>query len=366
MGKLKSLFRGEDAAKRKSLEGRLGHELSAKLIDHLGVDAALTLAENAVAEAQARWARFSARREELSEQEQQEYDRATAASGTVTIATRAAFITEFMAQKVLSDDDWQEYLEGGKEKADASPEERIVFTKTFVAEKIAGSVASRSIISANLPQDRNLYLDLGARLFLTLAGPGAVTVTKSHTPGGTASHRGVEFDNDGRVANVSLPVGSWNLEQRGQARYHTQRADSLLHATQLLDSVASVPENTYYVVETPDGALCRDVFGFYTEAPLNTIGLALAASQQASETVESVSLTAFGDAMKSQMSVAQLRHHGHYANFVLLMECGLCGYKSPVETQAGPMQRQCYCCGATNTTTRGNVTVNLGSSSVEI
>jgi len=179
-------------------------------------------------------------------------------------------------------------------------------------------------------------------------------------------HGGVEFDVDGKVAKVDLPAGRWTLDDRGSARYYTQRANSLLHAAELLTAVPSVPEQTYYVVETPNGSLCRDIFGFYTEAPIETSGLKLENPQPALGTVESLSLTAYGDAMKSQLSVAQLRGQGQYANFVLLMECGQCGYKSPVETQAGPMTRQCYCCGATNNTTRGNINVNLGPNMIEI
>jgi HEAT repeat protein len=176
----------------------------------------------------------------------------------------------------------------------------------------------------------------------------------------------VEFDAEGKVSKVDVPAGEWAVEQRGQTHYCTQQAPSLLHATEMLKAVLSVPELTYYIVETPDGALCRDMLGFYTEGPIKTSGLTLHTSQPASDTVESLSLTAFGDAMKSQASVAQLKQQGNYANFILLMECGRCGYKSPVETQAGPMERECYCCGATNKTTRGTINVMLGSGMAEI
>jgi hypothetical protein len=176
----------------------------------------------------------------------------------------------------------------------------------------------------------------------------------------------VEFDAEGKVTTVDVPVGQWVFEQSGQNRYYTDRGTSLLHATELLKAVLSVLELTYYTVETPDGALSRDMFGFYTEAPLKTSGLTLLTSEPVSDTVESLSLTAYGDPMKSQLSVAQLKLQGHYANFILLMECGRGGYKSPVETQPGPMERECYCCGAKNKTSRGTITVALGSTSVEI
>lgn len=176
----------------------------------------------------------------------------------------------------------------------------------------------------------------------------------------------VEFDNEGKVTNVVMPGGKWDLQQSGNNRYYTQRGRSLLHATELLKAVRSVPGLTYYTVDTPDGALGRDIFGFYTEAPIKTGGLVLETSAPASKTVQAVSLTAFGDAMKSQTAVAQLKQAGRYANFVLLMECGRCGYKSPVETQEGDMERQCYCCGATNACFRASINVFLGSNMVNI
>jgi hypothetical protein len=176
----------------------------------------------------------------------------------------------------------------------------------------------------------------------------------------------VEFDADGKVSEIDVPVGEWTVDQRGQNRYCTQSGNSLLHATELLMAVGSVPELTYYTVETADGALSRDTFGFYTEGPIKTSGLTLVSSAPVPDTVESLSLTAYGDAMKSQLSVAQLQRQGQYANFILLMECGRCGYKSPVETQAGAMERECYCCGATNKTSRGTINVYAGSSPVKI
>jgi hypothetical protein len=176
----------------------------------------------------------------------------------------------------------------------------------------------------------------------------------------------VEFDADGQVTKIDVPVGEWTVDQQGQNRYYTQRGNSLLHATELLKAVGSVPELTYYTVETADGALSRDTFGFYTEGPIKTSGLTLVSSAPVPDTVESLSLTAYGDPMKSQLSVAQLKQQGHYANFILLMECGHCGYKSPVETQAGAMERECYCCGSMNETSRGTINVGVGSSMVEI
>lgn len=176
----------------------------------------------------------------------------------------------------------------------------------------------------------------------------------------------VEFDANGKVIRVNMQGGRWEEKRSGQSRYYTQRGRSLLHATEILKAVSSIPEQTYYVVETPDGALGRDMFGFYTEAPIKTKRLTLETSAPVRKQVESGSLTAFGDAMKSQTSVAQLKSAGEYATFVLLMECGHCGYKSPVETKAGDFKRQCYACGAINKSQRGTINVFVGSNMVQI
>jgi hypothetical protein len=158
----------------------------------------------------------------------------------------------------------------------------------------------------------------------------------------------------------------WEEKRSGQNRYCTQRGRSLWHATEILKAVGSIPGQTYYAVETPDGTLGRDTFGFYTEAPIKTNGLRLETSAPAPGPVDSVSLTAFGDAMMSQTAVAQLKSAGEYAVFVLLLECGHCGYKSPVETKAGDIERQCYACGAVNRTHRGTINVFVGSKMVQI
>jgi len=70
--------------------------------------------------------------------------------------------------------------------------------------------------------------------------------------------------------------------------------------------------------------------------------------------------------MKGQTAVAQLKSAGQYAAFVLLLECGHCGYKSPVETKAGDFERQCYACGAINKSHRGTINVFLGSKMVQL
>lgn len=176
----------------------------------------------------------------------------------------------------------------------------------------------------------------------------------------------IEFDVNGKVTRIDMQGGRWEEKRSGQNHYFTQRGRSLLHATEILKAVPSISGQTYYAVETPDGTLGRDMFGFYTEVPIKTSGLRLETSAPVRGLVESVSLTAFGDAMKSQTAVAQVKSAGQYAAFVLLLECGHCGYKSPVETKAGDLERQCYACGATNKSHRGTINLFLGSKMVQI
>jgi hypothetical protein len=65
-------------------------------------------------------------------------------------------------------------------------------------------------------------------------------------------------------------------------------------------------------------------------------------------------------------TVAYLKHSGEYAKLVLLMKCGRCGYESPIETQAGRIERECYCCGTKNKGERGNINVFVQGKIVEI
>jgi hypothetical protein len=71
---------------------------------------------------------------------------------------------------------------------------------------------------------------------------------------------------------------------------------------------------------------------------------------------------ALGNVDANQKSVAYQKSCGEYARLVLLMKCGSCGYESPVETDRGPLERQCYCCGSINTGNRQGITYMLGSS----
>jgi hypothetical protein len=172
----------------------------------------------------------------------------------------------------------------------------------------------------------------------------------------------IEFDENGRVKRITFPdTGSWSVEHRGQYTYFTKKVDTLLEATEFLRAVASIPGLTYYAVDAPDGRLGRDMNGFFTDGPLKTKDLRLATSAPVPAPVEFGSLTDPGNAIANQSVVANLKQQGQYAKFILQMECGRCGYKSPVETEGGDLTRQCYCCGAENTGTRGTINVFVGN-----
>ena len=183
--------------------------------------------------------------------------------------------------------------------------------------------------------------------------------------GASASRSKVTYSSDGKVSSIEVPQGQWQREQKGPSIYYTQKGECLLEAAELLKKIGSIPGNTYYVVETPDGNLCRDMNALYTEAPLKTRGLRVGLGRDNPNKVQCLSLTDFGDTMANQRNTAITKTQG-YAKLILLMECGACGYKSPVETEPGEMLRQCYCCGATNKTRRGAVSVFLGSQMVQI
>jgi len=185
-------------------------------------------------------------------------------------------------------------------------------------------------------------------------------------PGLASTKCKVEFDANGKVTKIEVQPDRWAFKQRGQNRYYSQSAHSLLLATEILKKLDSIPELTYYVVDTPDGSLGRDIQGFYTEAALKTENLILETNCDKSPGVEFSGLKGFGDMFKNQTSVALLRKSGGYARLVLMMKCGRCGYESPVETEPGRLVRQCYCCGVENKGNRGKVNVVLDSGVVQI
>ena len=178
---------------------------------------------------------------------------------------------------------------------------------------------------------------------------------KKQFTGTKGSECKVEVDADGKVLGIVVPQGNWVMRQSGQNEYFYQKANSLLSASEILKKIDSVPERSYYKVETPYGTLGRDMNGFYTESPLKTKNLANYLGSSSSEGVEFSGLRDFGNPKGNYQSIAYLKSTGQYAKLVLLMECGRCGYESPVETEAGSLVRECYCCGTENTGNRGNV-----------
>lgn len=176
----------------------------------------------------------------------------------------------------------------------------------------------------------------------------------------------VKYGPDGKVLGVEVPPAQWQREQKGPSTYYTQRASSLLEAAELLKKVDRIPGVTYYVVETPDGSLGRDMNGFYTEAPIKTENLCVECKRESAPSeVQCLSLKDFGNMIENQRNTAITKTQG-YATLILLMKCAACGYESPIETEAGSMVRQCYCCGTRNKASRAGVTVFLGSRQVEI
>ena len=157
---------------------------------------------------------------------------------------------------------------------------------------------------------------------------------------------------------------SWSLQTNGGSRYYSQDADSLYSASEILKNLDSIPPRTYYLVDTPDGTLGRDINGFYTESPIKTQNLKIENPCGETGTEEPQSLTGYGDMNKNQNSVAFQTSHGQYARLILMMKCGKCGYESPIETEAGKIERECYYCGIKNKFIRGLIRVSLQTGGV--
>jgi len=159
---------------------------------------------------------------------------------------------------------------------------------------------------------------------------------------------------------------SWTLQSNDGSNYYSQKADSLLVAAEILKQLTTIPQQTYYLVDTPDGTLGRDINGFFTEAPIKTANLKVDSPCGKTESVQAQSLMGFGDMMKNQNAVALMKTSGQYGKLILMMKCGQCDYESPIETVAGDMERQCYSCGAKNKTHRGSINVYTENGAVEV
>ena len=161
------------------------------------------------------------------------------------------------------------------------------------------------------------------------------------------------------IARDNLKDSQWSMSGNSQCKYYSKKAGSLVEACEILKQLTSIPPMTYYLVDTPNGTLGRDIVSFFTESPIKTKGLQTdyRLYGKGGETVESQSLMIFGDMMKTQSTVAALKSSGQYASLILMMKCGQCGYESPVETQEGDIERECYFCGTNNKAHRGGVNV---------
>ena len=168
------------------------------------------------------------------------------------------------------------------------------------------------------------------------------------------------------AATEGVPQSAWSLQTNGGAKYYTQKADSLYRASEILKKLDDIPPQTYYLVDTADGTLGRDINGFFTEAAIKTKSLNVSAPSGQADTVQAQSLLGFGDMIKNQTSVAHLKMTGEYAKLILMMKCGQCGYESPIETVAGDMERQCYACGANNKAHRGRISVHTERGAIEV
>jgi uncharacterized membrane protein YhaH (DUF805 family) len=186
---------------------------------------------------------------------------------------------------------------------------------------------------------------------------GKVFKTQQPAPEAKVVRDKVAFDDKGKFVKATVPCVPWNKQFSGGSTYFSCNAPTLFQATEILRGISSIPPNTYYVVDTPDGSVGRDLNGFYTEVQIKSNGIRLETGVNKTTPVEALSLTAFGNVMNNQNNVAFLKSTGQYASLVLQMECGHCGYKSPVETKEGGFERQCYACGTVNKTRRGQIQV---------
>ena len=183
------------------------------------------------------------------------------------------------------------------------------------------------------------------------------------TPGESSK---VQYDADEKASIVEVKQGSWSFQTKGGSNYYSQNADSLLDAAEILKQIISIPPQTYYMVDTSDGTLGRDINGFFTEASIKTANLSIDNPGGVSESVQAQSLMGFGNMVNNQNSVAQQKNYGQYAKLILMMKCGRCSYESPIETVAGEMERQCYQCGTINQTRRGAISVYTAQGTVEV
>lgn len=183
-------LRAAELAKKKAQldSALLSPQVSASMIEHVGVEEALALWEAAVADARARWTRFMDW-DDLSDREREERgeychrkEAEPGYGGGVTVEGRALLMQEFMAQRALADDEFEQLLHDLQASGPDAPDERLRFIQRFVAEKIAGAAAAEMMRKAALPEERDISLDLGASVYRALI-PMRVGETQGTKPG---------------------------------------------------------------------------------------------------------------------------------------------------------------------------------------
>jgi len=169
-----------------------------------------------------------------------------------------------------------------------------------------------------------------------------------------------------KLNTLILPHGTWSFKRNGGSVYYSYKADSLFVAGEILKKLVFIQPQTYYMVDTPDGTLGRDANGFFTEKPIKIRDLTINSTLGEVDSIKPQSLTMFGETIKNQSAVAHIKANGQYAKLILMMKCGKCGYESPIETEEGDFERQCYSCGTINKAHRAKITVNTTMGIVEI
>ena len=169
-----------------------------------------------------------------------------------------------------------------------------------------------------------------------------------------------------KAISTDMKSSAWSLQTNGGSNYYSQKAGSLLAASEILKNLDSIPSQTYYLVDTPDGTLGRDINGFFTEAPIKTANLKIDNPCGKTESVQAQSLMGFGNMVNNQNGAALQKVRGQYAKLILMMKCGQCDYEFPIETVAGNIERQCYHCGTNNKTHRGSISVHTANGTVEV
>ena len=176
----------------------------------------------------------------------------------------------------------------------------------------------------------------------------------------------MKFDATGKVQSIDVPkIFSWIMDNHGQTKYYSTKINELIirHRDFTFDKKYS--SNDILCSRHTRWNFGRDINGFYTEKPIKAKDLKIDAGRRKSEPVEFLSLKGFGNEQANLVSVANIRSQGQYARLVLFMKCGHCGYESPIETEPGTIQAECYCCGVKNYGTRGDVMIMLRSGPVK-